>query len=102
MHQLKVKTAKNFWEKTVGLIGASKPYCLFLQTRFGIHTLGVKFPIDILVLDKNKQVVCCRENLKPNRLFFWNPIHCNILELPAETIKQLKIKRGDRVEVIES
>lgn len=97
MHQLKVKEAKTWWEKSVGLIGVKKPYALIFKTRFGIHTLGLKFAIDVLILDQNNFVVSFRENLKPNQCFFWNPKYCQVLELPPGTIKELAIKLKDQI-----
>jgi hypothetical protein len=44
-------------ESVLGLMGNKKPGSVFFNTRFGIHTFGVRFPIDILILDKDNKVV---------------------------------------------
>ena len=89
-----VKKAKNLKEKIQGLIGKDKPQALMLKTHFGIHTFGLKFPIDVLILNDNNKVVSIKKNLKPNRIFLWNPRYERIIELPHGTIekKQIKIK----------
>jgi uncharacterized protein len=92
MVKLSVKTAKDLKEKAQGLIGVSKPFALMLETHFGIHTFGLKFPIDVLVLTNRNTVVSLKENLKPNRIFLWNPIYGKIIELPAGIISKNFIK----------
>lgn len=92
-----IKEAKNLKEKMQGLIGIDKPYALMIKTRFGIHTFGVKFPIDVLILNKKNKIVSIKENLKPNKIFLWNPMYEKVLELPSETIKKKTIRMNDTV-----
>lgn len=92
MVKLFVKTAANLKEKIQGLIGKDKPHALMIKTHFGIHTFGLKFPIDVLILNDNNKVVSIKENLKPNRVFLWNPMHEKVIELPAGTIEKEQIK----------
>jgi uncharacterized protein len=87
-----VKEAKNIKEKVRGLIGRDKPFALMIRTRFGIHTFGVKFPIDVLILDNENKTVSIKEDLKPNRIFLWNPRYEKVIELPQGTIKKNRIK----------
>ena len=68
-----------------------------LETRFGIHTLGLKFPIDALVLDSQKKVVAFKESLYPNRIFIWNPRFNIVLEMPIGTIQKYNIKKGTEI-----
>lgn len=97
--RLTIVRAKNWKEKLLGLIGKKKAYPLLLQTRFGIHTFGLKFPIDILVLDKNNKIVKIKKSLKPNRIFLWNPIHDMVIELPEGFVNRQSLKMGDAVKV---
>ena len=98
-HVIQVYFAKNFIEKTIGLIGKKNPHAIFFKTRFGIHTFGMQFPIDVLILDSKNNVVKCKENFKPNRLFLWNPKYNGVLELPEGTIKTKKIKINDKIDI---
>lgn len=97
-----VKKAKNIKEKIIGLIGKEKPETLLIKTRFGIHTFGLKFPIDVLILNSKNQVVKIKKSLKPNRIFLWNPIHDGVIELSQETIDRKKIKINDEIFLRES
>ena len=90
--KLFVKEAVNLREKIQGLIGEDKPYALMTETRFGIHTFGLKFPIDVLILNNENKVVSIRKNLKPNKIFLWNPMYKKVIELPRGTIEKEQIK----------
>ena len=85
--------------KIRGLINESKPHLVYFQTRFGIHTFGLKFPIDVLILDRKGRVVKIRENLKPNRIFIWNPIYKKIVELPTGKVTKYKITKNDHIKL---
>lgn len=94
MGTAQVSELKNL-RKAIGLIGAKDPRPVLLKTRFGIHTFGVRFPIDVVIVDKNNRVVKMVKSLKPNRIFLWNPSFDTVLELPAGEIESLKIKMGE-------
>lgn len=91
-----VKVASTLTERLLGLIANPNQRILF-QTRFGIHTILMKQPIDVLVLSDKGKVVSLRENLKPWKLFFWNPKYSQVLELPTGEIKKLNLHLGDFV-----
>jgi uncharacterized protein len=92
MIKISVKEATSLREKIQGLIGKDKPQALLIKTHFGIHTFGVKFPIDVLILDNENKVMSIRKNMKPNRIFLWNPKYEKVIELPDGTIEKRKIK----------
>lgn len=90
---IEAKYLTSWREKSKGLIGEKKAFPVFFKTRFGIHTFGMKFPIDVVILDKKMVVVSLKENLKPNRFLFWNPIYCGVLELPSGEAKRIGIEK---------
>ena len=94
------KKARNIQEKIIGLIGRKEPVALMIKTRFGIHTFGLRFPIDVLILDKSDTVVKMSKHLKPNRIFLWNPIFNKIVELPKGWIEKNNIKIGDKIKLM--
>ena len=94
---LEVKIAKTFLEKVVGLLAAREAYALLFKTRFGLHTIGMRYPIDVVILDKENRVVAMKDNIKPFSMYFWNPMHDTLIELPSGFIKQKKIQVGDSV-----
>ena len=97
MNTLKVKLLKSLRDRGIGLIGKKKPETIMFYTRFGIHTFGMKFPIDVLILDEDDKVVKLVENLKPNKIFFWPPKFKKVLELPSGFIKNNKIEIGGKI-----
>ena len=92
-------TAKSLKQKTFGLIVHTIPTTMIFQTRYGIHTFFMKYPIDVLVLDKNKKVAAIKENLKPNRIFTWNTKHDTVIEFPSGTLNKTNI--GDQISLNE-
>ena len=85
--------------KIQGLLLKKQPETLVFKTRFGIHTFFMKFPIDVMVLNKNKKVVFLKESVKPNKFVLWNPKYNLILEMPIGSIKESKTKIGDYIDV---
>lgn len=94
-----VNEAKNLKEKVVGLIGKEKAKALLIKTHFGIHTFGLKFPIDVLILNKKNKVAKLSKHLKPGKILMWNPLHETVLELPEGTVDKKKIKINDLISV---
>lgn len=96
---IEVKYIRTWREKIIGLIGAKKPYPLVFKTRFGIHTFGLKFPIEVLILDHKLKVRCTKEKLLPNSFYFWNPKFNMVMELPLGTINKSNIKVGGVIHI---
>lgn len=80
-----------------GLMFATTPRAVYFETRGGIHTFFLKFPIDVVILDKSGRVIELKENLNSWRIFFWNPKYERVVELPAGTISKLKIELNSQV-----
>lgn len=90
-----LKICSSFIDQLFGLLLPSNPRNLLFKTRFGIHTFFLKNAIDIVVLDEDMKVRVMKQDLDPNKLFFWNPRYFWVLELPKGTIKTYKIKPDD-------
>jgi uncharacterized protein len=99
---MSVKKLTNPLAKTLGLIGAKIAYPVFFRTRWGIHTFGLRFPIDVLILDERNVVVKTAGNLKPGRIFLWPPRYRNVIELPAGDIEKLGIQTGREMTLVGS
>lgn len=97
MINIKVKLLTSIKDRTIGLINYKKPEPVMFFTRFGIHTFGLNYPIDVMVLDNNNKVVKLVENLKPNKLFYWPVKHNKVIELPAGYIKNNNIKLRTKI-----
>jgi uncharacterized membrane protein (UPF0127 family) len=85
---------KKGFGKISGLIGKNEAEALIFETRFGIHTFLVKFPIDLIILD-NKRKVKVMKTVKPNRIVLWNIKFKTVIELPFQTLTKTHTKIGD-------
>lgn len=92
--------ATSFFDKSFGLIDPNKPRSLILNTHLGIHTIGMKEAIDVLILDHRNSVVSFKINLQPNRIFFWNPKFDLVIELPNGMIHSSQTEFGDIIEIL--
>jgi uncharacterized membrane protein (UPF0127 family) len=63
----------------------------------GVHTVGMKFPIDVLFLDKKRKVVKIRAAMPRWRMAASLFAH-SVLELPSGTAAATKTTRGDQLE----
>ena len=65
----------------------------------GIHTFGMKFPIDVLFLDGKKKVLKLRPHMGPRKisLCLWAS---SVLELPPGTIASTETVAGDELEFV--
>ena len=97
-----VVLAAGFWDRLQGLLG--KPALheeqgLLLMPCAGVHTWGMRFPLDIVFLDQEQTVLACREGVKPyglkSRRGAWAT-----LEVAAGSIARLGIAEGQRLEWI--
>lgn len=94
-----IREVKTYKEKKQGLIGSDGRTGLFMKTRWGIHTFGMKFPLDVLILDKKNKVVEYKRNLKPNRTMFWNPLYNKVVEIPTALVPENVVYIGDEMEI---
>ena len=91
----------NTWQmRTKGLIGRAKLNSgkgLLIPNCKAIHTWFMKFPIDVVFLDKNYRVIKTVSGLKPFRLLFGGRRVQHTLELPSDTINSAQVRIGDIV-----
>jgi uncharacterized membrane protein (UPF0127 family) len=83
----------------LGRTGLSSDQALILKPCTSIHTFFMRFPIDVLFVDKNMRVIKIIQNILPNRL---SPIvwaSSMAIELPAGKIGQTDTHLGDLVEL---
>lgn len=97
-----IEVADTSLRRMVGLLGKrslAKGCGLLILPSQAIHTIGMKFPIDVLFVDKKYNVVGVREAIPPYRLtrVFWKAL--GVLELPAGTIRDSRTEVGDQLKV---
>ncbi len=96
--------ADSYLRRLVGLLGKTKRWArlgagLWIIPSSGVHTLGMLFPIDVIFLSKEKEVVHVEEYLRPFRISKLSLRALSVLELPAHTIYRTGTKVGDRLEI---
>ena len=90
---------RGVFEKAEGLLNAEVPEAVMFHTRWGIHTVGMKFPIDVIVTDRKHTVKKVRHAMPPGKFLFWNPRYERVIELPHGAIKTSQTDIGDTLEI---
>jgi hypothetical protein len=62
-----------------------------------VHTFGMKFPIDVVFLNKRRKILKIRANMVPRRISGCLRAH-SVLELPAGTADKTQTKPGDTLD----
>jgi uncharacterized membrane protein (UPF0127 family) len=65
----------------------------------GVHTIGMMFPIDLIFLGKDKEVVHVEEYVRPFRISKVSLKAMSVLELPPHTIYRSHTQVGDQLEI---
>jgi uncharacterized membrane protein (UPF0127 family) len=69
---------------------------LWIAPSEGVHTFGMKFPIDVVFLSKSKKVLKVRPNMVRARIALSLRAH-SVLELPAGTLESTGTLAGDQL-----
>jgi uncharacterized protein len=74
---------------------------LWIKPSSGVHTIGMKFAIDVVGLDKNLRVVKLWPRLVPFRVTSVSLKVRSVIELGAGRIAECQVQLGDLLEVQE-
>ncbi|PYV43996.1 MAG: DUF192 domain-containing protein [Acidobacteria bacterium] len=99
-----LSTADTIFSSLIGLLGKRNlPHGagLWLVPCQSIHTMWMRFPIDVIFLDSEKTVVHLIENMKPFRISIHVSRAKSVIELPAHTITSTQTQLGDQIEIAE-
>ena len=96
--------ADSYLRRLVGLLGKTKRWAqlgrgLWIVPSRGVHTIGMLFPIDLLFLSKEKEVIHVEEYVRPFRISAVSLRAMSVVELPAHTIFRTGTRVGDRLEI---
>ncbi len=72
---------------------------LLIKPCKGVHTFRMKFPIDVIFLDKENVVLSIAKRLPPNRLTRIYFRASSVLELPAGKIEDASTNIGDKIDI---
>jgi hypothetical protein len=95
-----IEVAQTAAQKVKGLLGREcleDGQGLLFKSAGSLHTLFMRFPIDIVYADKNGKILKLAESVGPFKLVA-APLRCfYALELPAGAIKASGTRVGDRL-----
>jgi uncharacterized membrane protein (UPF0127 family) len=96
--------ANGYWQRLVGLLGKTRKWArlgagLWIVPSRGVHTIGMLFPIDLIFLGKNKEVVQIEEHVRPFRISRVCLSATSVLELPPHTVYRTGTRVGDHLEI---
>ena len=93
--------ADSVFKRMIGLLNRktlSQGEGLLLDRCYGIHTIGMRFPIDVLFLDKELRVMRAISALPPFRTCVVK-YAVYVLELPVGVIQSSHTEPGDQIQV---
>lgn len=96
----RVKVADSILGRLIGLLGkrSLQPDSgVWICPANSIHTVGMLFSFDLVLIDKDFKVVGLRELVRPFRITLPNGKAESVLELPAHTIFRSRTQIGDQL-----
>jgi uncharacterized protein len=96
--------ARTHWTRFRGLMATDasrfrRGQGLWISPSRGIHTFAMRFPIDVVYLDRACIVIHVEEELQPWRLAAVRIQAASVLELPIGTIRESQTELGDQVDI---
>lgn len=95
--KIEVLKARSLISRLIGLLGTASPLektALHIQPCHGIHTFGMKYPVDVLFLDKNGCIIQIMPQIHPNTVPKTVPGTASVLELAPGTAEQCRFMIG--------
>lgn len=96
----KVRVADSILGRLVGLLGrrSLQPDAgVWIVPANAIHTIGMLFAFDVVMIDKDFRVVSVKEMVKPFRVIFPKRRAESVIELPRHTIFRSRTEIGDQL-----
>ncbi|MBZ5532838.1 MAG: DUF192 domain-containing protein [Acidobacteriia bacterium] len=99
-----LRVADTHFQRLLGLMGTAgstfhSGLGLWIRPCHGVHTMFMRFPIDVLYLDRESRVIRVEDNVRPWRVAPVIIESATVLELPAHTAWNTGTKVGDVIEI---
>ena len=94
----RILVADSSLTRMVGLLGRGALAAgegLWIRPSSGVHTVGMRFSIDVIGLDKSLRVVRLWSHLRPYRMTSIDVAMRSVVELPAGRITECEVQLGD-------
>lgn len=98
-----IEVAASLQSRLIGLLGRRRlnpGEGLWITPSSGVHTWGMRFPIDVVALDSRMRVLEAREHLGSFRIAAVGWKTRSVLELPVGAIRESRIEIGDRLAIV--
>jgi uncharacterized protein len=101
----RIREARSFWSRGRGLMLVKELDSgegLIIDPCSSIHTFWMRFPLDVLYMDRDQTVIRADERMKPWR---FGPVFTRskwVIELPPGTIEQSGTAAGDKIELLDN
>jgi uncharacterized membrane protein (UPF0127 family) len=97
----RIRVAETGLTRIVGLLGETgltPGDGLLILPSSGVHTWGMRFAIDVVVLDNDWRIIAVQPEMRPFRMtrLYWKA--AGVLELPPGTVKDTSTSVGDELE----
>lgn len=95
-----LSVAESILSRTRGLLGRTSlapGEGLLLRPCTGVHTFFMKFPIDVVFLDRDNRVIEVVQHLKPHRITRIVLSSASVIELPAGTAPATGTVAGNEI-----
>ena len=95
--------ARSWRQRMVGLLAHDalpSDEALIFPGCNSIHTFGMRFPIDVIFVNREWRVVAVREGLLPGRLVLPVRRAWGVVEAACGTLKRVNLRVGDRLVVV--
>lgn len=95
-----LRIANTFFTRFIGLMGKSyfeKGDGLWIKPCNSVHMFFMKFPLDVIFLDRDNKIIHMEEELQPwkiSKLVYGGK---SVLEIPSKTIKLSQCELNDRL-----
>ncbi len=101
---LRIYEATGFLARARGLLGSAQlasDEALWLRPCGSVHTLGMRYAIDVVFLDRRQRVIAVRQALEPLRLAAVRRAHSTV-ELKAGSAAAIGVSTGSQLDRVAS
>jgi uncharacterized membrane protein (UPF0127 family) len=98
------RVAGSLRDRTVGLLGTPRPSPgdgLVIERTQSIHMFFMRYPIDVVFVDRDTRVTRCALGLRPWRVVWWARGARDCIELGIGSIVASGTQNGDQLAVAE-
>ena len=98
----RVVVADTFLSRLIGLLGKTSlapDTGIWLLPANAIHTFGMRFRFDVVLIDSSYRVVGLRKGIRPFSATWPNFRAHSVLELPEDTLARSRTEVGDQLRI---